>query len=78
MEGALLVEVRGDGLRLSGETVSLAGLASKVRQRLARKPGQKVLVRPASGVALQETVAVLDRLAAAGVANMSVIRGRTR
>jgi len=78
MEGALLVEVRKDGLRLSGEPVAMGALAAKVRERLSRKPDRKVLVKPAAGVALQDTVSVLDRLAAAGVANLSVIRDRPK
>jgi biopolymer transport protein ExbD len=74
MQGALLVEVRPDGLRLSGETVSLDTLAERVAERLAAKPDQKVLVKPATGVPLQDAVDVLDRLAAAGVAELSLIR----
>ncbi|WP_119166572.1 ExbD/TolR family protein [Algihabitans albus] len=74
VEGALLVEVRSDGLRLSGETVSLDGLATRVAARIETTPDQRVLVRPASGVALQEAVAVLDRLTAAGVSELSLVR----
>jgi len=78
MEGALLVEVRPDGLRLSGETVSLDALAERVAARLEAKPDQRVLVKPAAGVSLQEAVQVLDRLAAAGAAELSLIRDRGR
>ena len=74
VEGALLVEVRSDGLRLSGETVSLDALASRISARLETAPDQRVLVRPASGVALQQAVAVLDRLKAVGVSELSLIR----
>ena len=74
VEGALLVEVRSDSLRLSGETVSLDALASRISARLETAPDQRVLVRPASGVALQQAVAVLDRLKAAGVSELSLIR----
>lgn len=74
VEGALLVEVRSDSLRLSGETVSLDGLAARVAERIETEPDQRVLVRPASGVALQQAVAVLDRLKAAGVSELSLIR----
>ena len=74
VEGALLVEVRSDSLRLSGETVSLDALASRIATRLETAPDQRVLVRPASGVALQQAVAVLDRLKAAGVSELSLIR----
>lgn len=74
VEGALLVEVRSDSLRLSGETVSLDALASRISARLETAPDQRVLVRPASGVALQQAVAVLDRLKAVGVSELSLIR----
>ncbi|WP_421708781.1 ExbD/TolR family protein [Algihabitans sp.] len=74
VEGALLVEVRSDSLRLSGETVSLDALASRIATRLETAPDQRVLVRPASGVALQQAVAVLDRLKAVGVSELSLIR----
>ncbi len=74
MTGALLVEVRPDGLRLAGETVSLDTLAARVGARLAQKPDQRVLVKPAADVVLQSAVQVLDRLAAAGATDLSLIR----
>ena len=74
MEGALLVEVRPDGLRLSAERVSLDVLAARMGERVARHPDVRVLVKPARGVVLQETVRVLDALAAAGVTGLSLIR----
>ncbi|MEX2630219.1 MAG: biopolymer transporter ExbD [Tistlia sp.] len=74
VEGAVLVEVRRDGLRLSGEIVSLDGLGRRMAGLLAERVDQKVLVRPAPGVALQDTVQVLDRLAGAGVTDLSLIR----
>lgn len=74
MEGALLVEVRVDGVRLSGETVSLNTLEERVRERVAWRPDLRVLVKPADVVVLQEAIQVLDRLAAAGVADLSLIR----
>ena len=78
MEGALLVEVRVDGLRLSGETVSLATLSERVAERLKAKPDQKVLVKPEIGVPLQGAVDLLDRLAGTGVTELSLIRGGRR
>ena len=74
MEGALLVELRLEGLRLSSETVSIEALAARVAERLAAKPDQKVVVKPAAGIALQDAVDVLDRLSAAGAADISLIR----
>jgi biopolymer transport protein ExbD len=74
MEGALLVELRRDGLRLSGETLGLETLVTRVSRRIAQKPDQRVLIKPAPGVVLQDAVTVLDRLAAAGVKNLSLVR----
>lgn len=76
MEGALLIEVRADGLRLGGETLSLDALAGRAARQLEKKPDRRVLIRPDTGVDVQRVVAVLDRLAAAGVGNMSLIRDR--
>ena len=78
MEGALLVEVRPDGLRLSAEPVSLDVLAVRLVRRVTRQPDVQVLVKPARGVVLQETVRVLDVLAAAGVTRLSLIRNPDR
>lgn len=74
MEGSLLVEVRADGVRLSGQTLSPAALAERVAERLQEDPQRAVLVKPAAGVPLQQTIRVLDRLVAAGATNLSVIR----
>lgn len=78
MEGALLVEVRPQGLRLSGRPAGLDDLEAAVRHRLAEKPDQAIFVKPAAGVPLQRAVAVLDRLAAAGATRLSLIRDRSR
>lgn len=74
MEGALLVEVRPDGLRLAAEPVSLDVLVARVGQRVASQPEVPVLVKPASGVVLQEMVRVLDALGAVGVTELSLMR----
>ncbi|MEX2454021.1 MAG: biopolymer transporter ExbD [Rhodospirillaceae bacterium] len=74
MEGAMLVELRPDGLRLSGEDVTADRLIALVAARLAKTPGQRVLVKPATGVSVQQVVGVVDRLAEAGVSNMSLVR----
>ena len=76
MEGALLVEVRPDGLRLGGENVSLDALVQRAAALLEKKPERRVLIRPDAGVDVQRVVAVLDRLAAAGVGNLSLVRDR--
>ncbi|MGF1609918.1 MAG: ExbD/TolR family protein [Kiloniellales bacterium] len=78
IEGALLVELRPDGLRLAGEILSLDQLVARIGERLAQRPEQRVLLKPSAGVALQEAVSVLDRLAAAGVTDLSLIRDPAR
>lgn len=74
MEGVLLVEIRNDGLRLSGESLALEDLVLEIEARVAENPEQRVLVRPAEGVTLQEAVEVLDRVAKAGASDLSLIR----
>ena len=72
--GAVLVEVRSDGLRLSGQRIALDDLVAHMRDRLADDADRRVLVRASAGVALQEVITVLDRLSGAGVADLSLIR----
>lgn len=74
MEGALLIEVRPEGLRLSGESMTLDALAAEIVDRLESEPDRSVLVKPAAGVRLQAAVDVVDRLAAAGISRLSFIR----
>jgi len=76
-EGALLVELRagetGTLLRLAGETLSPEELEARLLTRLERQPDQKVLLRARSGVALQETVSLLDRLDRLGVQELALL-----
>ncbi len=74
MEGAVLIEVRPDGTRLAGRPVPLEALAGRVIEQLQGAPEKRVLVKPAAGVVLQDAVAVLDRLSAAGISRLSFIR----
>lgn len=76
MEGALLVEILPARLRLSGEVLSIDTLAMRVAAQAREAPDRRVLVRPADGVALQRVVQILDRLAAAGAADVSLVRAR--
>lgn len=73
-DAALLIEIRADGLWLAGEAATLDTLGNRLGARLAAAPGQHVLIAPAAGVPLQRTVAVLDRLKAAGVADLQLVR----
>lgn len=74
MVGTLLLEIRRDGLRLSGESVSIDDLGTEVARRAAARPSLRVLVRPDQGVSLQEAVRALDRLAGTGASGISLIR----
>mgnify|MGYP000532962089 CR=1 FL=1 len=76
MTGAMFVEVQTSGLRLAGESIGLPALVGRLQQRAADDTDQRVLVKPAEGVSLQRTVDVLDRLSAADIANVSLIRDR--
>lgn len=75
MEGALVVEIRRDGVRLSGEEIPTGALATRIGEHLARRPRQRILVKPAPGVTLQEAVQVLDSLTAAGARDVSLVQG---
>ncbi|SDH22166.1 ExbD/TolR family protein [Roseospirillum parvum] len=71
----LLVEVGRDQVRCAGQPVDLDGLGDCLRRHRAARPGAEdgaVVVRPGSGVDLTRLVAVLDRLAAAGAARVSL------
>ncbi|WP_086464761.1 ExbD/TolR family protein [Oceanibaculum nanhaiense] len=77
MEGAMLVRLRADGtLDLAGEALSGEQLQARLQAALARKPDQRVLVRPERGVVMQRAVAVLDLVAATGIKDVSLVRGR--
>lgn len=73
---SVIVDVRKDGIRLGAETVALDTLTERLRWRVEKTPDQRVLVKPAPGVVLQDAIIVLDRLSEAGVTNMSLIRDR--
>ncbi|MGO1119218.1 ExbD/TolR family protein [Rhodovibrionaceae bacterium A322] len=74
MTGSLLVEVRDGELRLTGQVISLDDLVTDIQQRLEDKEDLRVLIKPAKGVTLQQAIDVLDRLSAAGVQDLSLIR----
>lgn len=73
MTGALLVELRRDGLRLSGRTVSQDALIKSLSSRFQKDPDQRVLIKPESGVALQDAVDLIDRIATAGGRDVSFV-----
>jgi len=82
IEGALLVDVRLDGVRFAGRYIGLNDLVDTIRNRRADNPGLRVLVRPATRVSLQDTVRVLDALTVAGIDRIALMenpgKGRPR
>ncbi|TVS00545.1 MAG: biopolymer transporter ExbD [Rhodospirillales bacterium] len=73
-----LVDIGPDGLRLAGEPVSPGVLAARLNERLAVAPEQRVLVRPAAGVPLQDAVDVLGTLSTAGVRRIALVEAVER
>ena len=74
IEGSILVEIRADGLRMSGLPISLEELGEKILIQLKKAPDRVIFVKPAPSVTLQETVAILDVLTEAGANNISLIK----
>ncbi|WP_019627285.1 biopolymer transporter ExbD [Thioalkalivibrio sp. ALJT] len=74
MEGAMLVEIRPDGLRMAGEMMTEGDLRNRIGTRLRDEADTRVLVMPAPGVSMQDTVQVLEGLADVVAHNLSVIR----
>lgn len=66
IEGAMLVDLRPDDLRLAGEPMSLAQLAERLAARLETHPEQRIIVRPRDGADMQRLADLLDRLEAVG------------
>ena len=78
MKGALLVDI-GDGyLRLSGRKMDADSLLRTLAQRFKAGPDQRVLVKPRRGVALQDAVDLIDRIAAVGGRQVSFASGGER
>ena len=67
MAGAVLLELRADGLRLSGAPLDAAALAASLPS------GRRVLLRAGDGVTMQALTALLDRLEALGVRDVTLL-----
>lgn len=78
MTGAVLVDVRPDGVRMSGLWVSPDELLASARNHVALDPNRLFIVRPSTGVPLQRAVDVMDRLNIAGASRMSLTGGADR
>ncbi len=75
-EGAILVEIAPQGLRLGGVPVTSEELEARIEALLRQTPDRRVLVRPGMQVDVQSVVALLDRLAALGVAEAALMEAR--
>ena len=75
---AVTVEVRPEGLRLAGVPVTPDSLQRLLRSRMAPDPARRVLVLPAQGATLQQAVAAIDLMSAAGVRDVSLVRDALR
>ncbi|MGD8430107.1 MAG: biopolymer transporter ExbD, partial [Ectothiorhodospiraceae bacterium] len=76
LEGSALVRIHdGGNLDLNGVPVSLRQLESRVRGLAPAERALRLVVQPDPEVPLQNIVDVLDRLRAAGTANIS-LRGQ--
>lgn len=75
-EGAVLVRVRADGgLDVAGEAIEPTALRSRLEAVARADAGRRVAVQPEAGVPLQRVVTVMETAAAAGLANVSLVRG---
>jgi biopolymer transport protein ExbD len=72
-DASLEVRIGADGqLSLEGRLLDLDTLAAEIAQAVAEQADRPVVVRPAGSVRLQEMVDVVERLAAAGAANVAL------
>lgn len=72
LTGAMLVDVRTDDLRLSGESLPLNLIIERLKQVAEDHPDRAIVVRPSNGVSLQRTIRVLDRLNGSGMQSISL------
>lgn len=73
--GAVLIRIGANGvLDLNGKTILINELSGKLKEFIAKKPDQKILIRPVEGVPLQPVVAILDAVKEAGARNVALTR----
>jgi biopolymer transport protein ExbD len=71
---AVTIAVFPDRIAIGGEAILLEELAARVQSIKAAEPDTGFQVGTSADVTLQRTVDVLDRLAAAGAANVLLVR----
>lgn len=76
-DAALRLRVRADGgVDLGAERLDDAALRERLTAVAAREPDKRVAVQPEAGVPLQRVVTVMEAVAAAGLAKVSLVRGQ--
>lgn len=73
---SLLIEARTDGFRFGAQTVSREVLLQRLTERLATETDTRVLVRFDADLPLQQSVDLLDELAASGVRDLRILPAR--
>lgn len=76
-DDALSVRLHADGLMINGAVVTLDDLTVQVQEHLIAAPEGRVLVEVTPGVPLQDAITVVDRLAAVGAVDLSLVRVET-
>lgn len=76
-EGALRIQLRADGtLGIGDGVMTVEALGPGMASRLAKRPGQPVVIVPQAGVPLQVAIDVLEQLSVAGAKNVTLLRGK--
>lgn len=73
MKGAILVDIRTDGLRMAGRQIDEVDLVNSLHGRFRDDPAQRVLIKPAPAVELQRAVDLIDSIARAGGTDVSLV-----
>lgn len=74
MKGAILIDVRADGLRMAGRHVDEAEIMRILQAKFRDNPAQRVLIKPGRGVHLQRAVDLIDSIARAGGTDVSLVQ----
>jgi len=74
MEGAYLIEIREDNVRLAGQVVPLEAMAAELARAVAEGDSARVLLKPEAGVPLQRAITVLETLTARGIQDIRFVR----
>lgn len=73
-EPPIVIDLSGTGLRISGSPLEQTQLAARIADDRAKSPERPIVIRPATGVPVQDVVDLLDLLASANVDGVSLVR----